>query len=226
MPALVLEQPPAVGGHDQPERHLVAGQHLEEPDAVRGTGGAADGEGDRERAHSPAAVGSRGADGMLEGSRERGAGSRNVPRHLSASAPLADQAPPAPCSLLPAPALHTSRSSRANPNTVTLITPFIVKNAASSRERSPGRTSWCSQARIAAAADDARHRTRARIRRHSRTAPARESWRRGAAWRGGCCSRSPSRTTALRSPSVRSKCSSGQGVEDVEAGDPGGDGEW
>jgi hypothetical protein len=39
---------------------------------------------------------------------------------------------------------HVTLSTSANPNTVSDITPFIVKNAASSRERSPGRTSWCS----------------------------------------------------------------------------------
>ena len=36
---------------------------------------------------------------------------------------------------------HVIRSMRANPNTVSDITPFMVKNAASSRDRSPGRTS-------------------------------------------------------------------------------------
>jgi hypothetical protein len=36
---------------------------------------------------------------------------------------------------------HNTRSSTANPNTVTLMTPFIVKNAALSFERSPGFTS-------------------------------------------------------------------------------------
>ena len=40
--------------------------------------------------------------------------------------------------------LHITLSTSANPNTVTDITPFIVKNAASSFERLPGRTSWCS----------------------------------------------------------------------------------
>jgi hypothetical protein len=42
---------------------------------------------------------------------------------------------------IPYPAI---RSASAKTNTVTLITPFIVKNAASSRERLPGRTSRCS----------------------------------------------------------------------------------
>ena len=35
---------------------------------------------------------------------------------------------------------HVIRSMRANPNTTSDITPFIVKNAAFSRDRSPGRT--------------------------------------------------------------------------------------
>ena len=49
-------------------------------------------------------------------------------------------------------AQRATRSTRANRNTVTLITPFIVKNAASRRLRSPGFTNWCSYTRIAAAA--------------------------------------------------------------------------
>jgi hypothetical protein len=40
--------------------------------------------------------------------------------------------------------LYRTRSTSANPNTVSDITPFMVKNAASRRERSPGFTSWCS----------------------------------------------------------------------------------
>jgi hypothetical protein len=39
---------------------------------------------------------------------------------------------------------RTRRSSRAKANTVTLMMPFIVKKAASSRESSPGRTRLCS----------------------------------------------------------------------------------
>ena len=39
---------------------------------------------------------------------------------------------------------HKTRSTSAKRNTVTDITPFMVKNAASSRDNSPGRTSWCS----------------------------------------------------------------------------------
>ena len=46
--------------------------------------------------------------------------------------------------LAPVGADHTSTSARTNAKNVTEITPFIVKNAVSSRRRSPGRTSECS----------------------------------------------------------------------------------
>src|SRR5262249_48191605 len=39
---------------------------------------------------------------------------------------------------------HVTASSTTNTQNATLMTPFIVKNAASSRRRSPGRTSECS----------------------------------------------------------------------------------
>lgn len=43
-------------------------------------------------------------------------------------------------SLSPFTTYATNLSISAKPNTVTLITPFMVKNAASSRDRSPGFT--------------------------------------------------------------------------------------
>jgi hypothetical protein len=53
-----------------------------------------------------------------------------------------------PPALLPPYRLHNTRSTRAKPNTVSDITPFMVKKAASSLERSPGLTRWCSYARM------------------------------------------------------------------------------
>src|SRR5262249_20612687 len=52
----------------------------------------------------------------------------------------------------PPPRSHVTASRITNAAKTTLITPFIVKNAVSSRRRSPGRTSECSYAsRIAMA---------------------------------------------------------------------------
>ena len=74
---LMVEEPPAVGGHDQPERHLVAGEYFEKPDPVRRARGAADRERDREVGHRPRrlGVGERtGCFGWGTGNGERGTG--------------------------------------------------------------------------------------------------------------------------------------------------------
>ena len=118
--ALVPQQAHAVARRDQPDRHLLARQDVEQAHPVRRTRGAGQREHDR------------------------------VARHAR---------------------LSRSRSSSANANTVTDMTPFIVKNAASSRDRSPGRTSRCSYSRIPAR-PPARRNTTPRIPRPSRTAPA------------------------------------------------------
>ena len=49
----------------------------------------------------------------------------------------------------------STRPASTKPKKVRLITPFIVKKAASSRERSPGRTSECSYSSSAGDRDDA-----------------------------------------------------------------------
>src|SRR5581483_584638 len=58
---------------------------------------------------------------------------------------IADHVPEAERAPEPARGDHrTSTSASTKPKKVTLITPFMVKKAASSRRRSPGRTSECS----------------------------------------------------------------------------------
>src|SRR6185312_1417808 len=55
---------------------------------------------------------------------------------------------------------HTSTSARTKRKNPTEITPFIVKNAVSSRRKSPGRTSECSYAsRSATAATPSQYQT-------------------------------------------------------------------
>ena len=113
--------------------HVVAGEHLEQPDAVGGARGAGEREHDGKPAHRPRRLGVGERTGCFTGAggagRRGGRGDGLVREDFGPRLRrrLTRDGPPA----------RRRRPSR-------LITPFMVKKAASSRERSPGRTRRCS----------------------------------------------------------------------------------
>ncbi len=113
-----------------------------------------------------------------------------------------------------------TRSSSAKPKTTRLITPFMVKNAASRRDRSSARTKRCSYTRIPAAAPPRPHSTRRRSPRPSRTA---QLGNRDAVQQLGEEDRAgPAEAHhGAVEPFVAIEALVGEGVEDVECGDPG-----
>ena len=134
--ALGLQQPHAVARGHEPHRHPVPGQHLEQAHAVRGTRGARERNHHGMARHRPRRLGVGERTGCLGA--EGGTGRFGGPVRPCGPA-LLRRTRAGPCRLH-----RTIRSISAKANTVTLMTPFMVKNAASSRERSPGRTNWCS----------------------------------------------------------------------------------
>src|SRR2546426_6737850 len=89
--------------------------------------------------------------GAVPGERVGDLGGSRLGRHEEGDGPARSDGERWPRVAFPHESHHT-RSTSANRNTVTDITPFMVKNAASSRERSPGFTSRCSYKRIPVAA--------------------------------------------------------------------------